>query len=115
MNPSTKVQISDLVGPALDWAVAKCEGESLAPQCWHLYGYSSSWEKTGRLIERFEIDLKSIGDGVWQASNVFDDLAFRHFIGPTPIVAALRCVVAMRLGEEVEVPDELVKDTAITA
>jgi len=112
---TTKMQTSELSGAALDWAVAKCEGECLAPQCWHLYGYGSSWEKTGRLIERFEIDLKSIGEGVWQASNVFDDLAFRHFVGPTPIVAALRCYVAMRLGEEVEVPTALAIPTATTA
>jgi len=26
---------------------------------------------------------------------------------PTPLIAAMRCFVASRLGEEVEVPDEL--------
>lgn len=112
MNPSTNVQTSDLTGLALDLAVARCEGECLAPQNWHLHNYSSSWEKTGPLIERLEIDLKAIGDGQWQASNVFDDLAFRHFVGPTPLVAALRCYVAMRLGEAVDVPVVLAESMA---
>ena len=29
-------------------------------------------------------------------------------IGPTPLIAAMRCVVAVNLGDEVDVPDELV-------
>lgn len=29
--------------------------------------------------------------------------------GPTPLVAAMRCLVASRLGDEVEIPDELCK------
>jgi hypothetical protein len=28
-------------------------------------------------------------------------------VGPTPLVAAMRCYVASKLGDEVEVPDEL--------
>jgi hypothetical protein len=28
--------------------------------------------------------------------------------GPTPLVAAMRCYVASQLGDEVDVPDELV-------
>lgn len=27
--------------------------------------------------------------------------------GPTPLIAAMRCFVASKLGDEVEVPDEL--------
>ena len=29
-------------------------------------------------------------------------------IGPTPLVATMRCYVASKLGDEVDVPDELV-------
>ena len=29
-------------------------------------------------------------------------------IGPTPLIAAMRCFAASRLGDEVDVPDELV-------
>ena len=31
------------------------------------------------------------------------------FSGPTPLVAAMRCYVASKLGDEVEVPDELLE------
>ena len=30
-----------------------------------------------------------------------------HGRGPTPLIAAMRCYVASKLGDEVEVPDEL--------
>ena len=29
--------------------------------------------------------------------------------GPTPLIAAMRCIVASRLGDEVEIPEELCK------
>jgi hypothetical protein len=30
--------------------------------------------------------------------------------GPTPLIAAMRCYVASKMGDEVDVPDELVKE-----
>jgi hypothetical protein len=30
--------------------------------------------------------------------------------GPTPLVAAMRCYVASKLGDTVEIPDDLVKE-----
>ena len=33
-----------------------------------------------------------------------------HFFGPTPLIAAMRCYVASKLGEEVDVPEELCGD-----
>lgn len=30
-------------------------------------------------------------------------------IGPTPLIAAMRCFVASRLGDEIEIPEELLK------
>jgi hypothetical protein len=32
-----------------------------------------------------------------------------HYYGPTPLIAAIRCYVVSKLGDEVEVPDELVE------
>lgn len=31
----------------------------------------------------------------------------RVYFGPTPLIAAMRCYVASKLGDEVEVPEEL--------
>ena len=41
----------------------------------------------------------------WGLSYHVDENAM---LGPTPLIAAMRCFVASRLGDEVEVPEELV-------
>jgi hypothetical protein len=34
-------------------------------------------------------------------------VSIAHEYGPTPLIAAMRCYVASRLGDEVDVPEEL--------
>ena len=99
-----KIKTSDLNGAALNWAAAKCEDTLLDST---LYAYSTDWAWGGPIIEKYEIDLKLVAEGEWQASNVFDDMAFHRYFGPTPLIAAMRCYVASRLGDEVEVPKEV--------
>ena len=113
-----KVKTNELTDLALDWAVAKCEER---PHSYAVTGQppftavvftpSTDWAQGGPLIEKYEIDLKLVAEGEWQASNVFDDIAFHRYFGPTPLVAAMRCYVASKLGDEVEVPDELTTQT----
>lgn len=103
-----KVKTSDLTGASLDWAVAKCEGGDMvnfkhqyAAKC---YQYSSDWAQGGPIIEREFIESHTYSendDGIvtWRANDFMD--------GPTPLIAAMRCFVALQLGDEVEVPDEL--------
>ena len=71
---------------------------------------STDWAQGGPIIESNEIDLKVVEEGVWQASNFFNDLAIHHFLGDSPLEAAMRCHVAHKLGEEVEIPKELYED-----
>lgn len=71
---------------------------------------STDWAQGGPLIQMYEIDLKVVAEGVWQASNFFNDLAIHRFLGDSPLVAAMRCYVAHKLGEEVEIPKELYED-----
>lgn len=125
-----KMQTSELTGSALDWAVAKCEGLRLHkdallggvmkddwwasgyytdPNQWIRLGrlrYSTSWAQGGPIIEREHISTEwsSLRD-CWTAQYL-RNAAF-SFTGPTPLIAAMRYFVASRLGEEVEVPDEL--------
>ena len=116
------MKTSELTGAALDWAVAKCEGytswcaetEKMLPprkECGYVdfyeLRYSTDWAQGGPLIQMYEIDLKSVEEGVWQASNIFDDMEWHHFLGYSPLVAAMRCFVASKLGDEVDVPEEL--------
>lgn len=122
------MKTSELTGPALDWAVMKCEGlfyrndEKYGPMyfrqmvkgstAWDSLPlpYSTDWEQGGPIIEREHIAVRSYGDFPatrWQA----DKWAFRFVdptaYGPTPLVAAMRCFVASKLGDEVDVPEEL--------
>jgi len=47
------------------------------------------------------------GDDGWQADKYLHTEQVIGF-GHTPLVAAMRCFVASHLGDEVEIPDELV-------
>jgi hypothetical protein len=100
-----------LAGKALDWAVAKCEGleVSVAHEDWHWY--STDWAQGGAIIERE-------GMGVWmyqwneqgepEAGWYAEDKDGDHVrTGTTPLEAAMRCYVASKLGDKVELPPNL--------
>lgn len=110
-----KAKTTDLTGPALDWAVAKCEG-FLCDYAYNgaLASYSTDWSQGGPIIEREKIRIEPWTDGnrAWGAlqreyQGWANPMAF-FVLGPTPLVAAMRCYVASRLGDVVDVPDELV-------
>jgi len=98
-----KIKISELNRAALNWAVGQADGCDLA----HVE-YSTKWEFGGPIIEREGIDLQYQGGetDVW-AADIFN--ADSMIYGDTPLVAAMRCYVASKLGDEVEVPDELLE------
>lgn len=127
MTSKIKIKTSELVGAALDWAVAKCEGLrvefnfqytndkkfngwwQLGPNCWQpLNSYSSDWSQAGPIIEREKIATE--WSSLWQSWLARD---LRHagfaFTGYTPLIAAMCCYVASKLGDEVEVPEELMQ------
>lgn len=109
-----KIKTSELTGAALDWAVGAAEGDK--DRAWLLYclkkgAYSPStdWAQGGPIIEREGATLLRYatgrpGDWSWFATTGRNDA---QQVGPTPLIAAMRCFVAMRLGDEVEIPEEL--------
>jgi hypothetical protein len=124
------IQTIELSGSALDWAVAKCEGwdgfdihsngafeleRSDTGDCLWLKCFepSTDWAQGGPIIERikgflFKHWLEYSRDCQCQAEihNYDGDcIAF----GPTPLIAAMRCYVASKLGDTVEVPSELLE------
>lgn len=117
-----KIKTQDLIGEALDWAVAKAEGnvrlqydnrEGLIIQNilgWFPYRPSLSWQQGGPIIEREEIFLAKSILGGWTGSIMTHDERVRCTMheGPTPLIAAMRCYVASKLGEELDIPEELV-------
>jgi hypothetical protein len=109
------MRTSELKGAALDWAVAKCEDPSWETnefqlyREWHLENWkpSTDWSQGGPIIEREKIRLDTTWnceDGYWSARI---DSVGGWWQGDTPLIAAMRCFVASKLGDDVEVPDEL--------
>ncbi len=118
------MKTSELTGAALDWAVAKCEpddtvriyfdedtGEKLCHDDWDVPEFSPStdWSQGGPIIERECIDLQYQGGetDVW-AADMFN--ADSMVYGDTPLIAAMRCYVASKLGVEIELPEEKAND-----
>jgi Protein of unknown function (DUF2591) len=103
------MKTSVLQGAALDWAVAKCEDKQGKGLDWVPPNYSTDWSQGGPIVERERIAL--CPGYLWEASKDFDaiggdtDTAVEH--GLTPLIAAMRCYVTSKLGDEVEIPEEL--------
>lgn len=127
-----QVKVNKLSGAVLDWAVAKCEG---ATDEWHTdnpffwcgvpcvrenghdvnYTPSTNCTQSWPIIER---EMREHGFDLWSGAHVptgqFAATYCRgapdsYVYGPTPLIAAMRCYVASKLGDVVEVPDELIK------
>ena len=73
------------------------------------YEPSTNWAQGGPIIERERITL----DGTailnqWMAVFHVPDEEPWEMRGPTPLIAAMRCYVASKLSNDIEVPKELI-------
>lgn len=104
-----KIKTSELTGAALDRTVAQCTGRLYGkPGTIYEFQPHRLWAHGGPIIEQEKIDTKW-DRVVWLANSRWvQDEERVYMYGPTPLIAAMRCYVASRLGDEVEVPDELV-------
>ena len=130
------MKTSELTHDALVAAVAMCEGytdlhkiEGRMPhepqfamwpprreygvmELWEI-GSDCDWGWFGPIIQREKISIEYMagagdaGADVWVATRI-EHPAFSEEQGPTALVAAMRCYVASKLGDEVEIPDGLV-------
>lgn len=128
-----KVKVSELSGPALDWAVATAldykpilESESTGPDFWMCQvpwgGYaeiggegfspSSDWSQGGPIIENHNLEIIFNKEGawasvkMWSGDHYMDDDEF-YPSGETILIAACRGIVTAKIGEEIEIPEEL--------
>ncbi len=104
------MKTSELTGAALDWAVAKCEGTLHDDGSVSDYFQPSvDWEQGGAIIEEKCINIvHHVSGKFWQAALEKWMLDDGHpSIGKTPLIAAMRCYVESELGDDVEVPEEL--------
>lgn len=109
-----RIKTAELQGKALDWAVAKCEGmppnyfdaddQAFTDDEGMLFCPSTNWSQGGPIIERESLAIEP-----WASMNRWTARSqkFAAGVGPTPLIAAMRCYVASKLGDEVEVPNEL--------
>ena len=114
-----KIKTSELTGAALDWAVAKCAGvdpETLNTKTgvvyslrYGVYTPSTNWAQGGPIIEREGVTLTQYDDYPnWSATLYATDYnEHTHVTAPTPLIAAMRCYVASKLGDDVNIPEEL--------
>lgn len=132
---TNRLKTSELTGAALDWAVAKADGK--APKIdrtsfrgtfidriylgWSYeyhssgsiveYSPSTDWAQGGPIIEREGITTicwnknpDQWGARRWLELNGPWSV---HVYAPTPLIAAMRCYVASKLGDEIDIPEEL--------
>ena len=107
------MKTNKLTGTALDWAVAKCEerggqaylrdGKWYEPLCEEFLCYSTDWAQGGPIIEREKIGVGHDQQLGW----IGIDTNAHYQTGDTPLIAAMRCYVASKLGKTVEVPKNL--------
>jgi hypothetical protein len=119
------MKTSELTRHALNWAVAKCEGVGVwyddLPQVLRKtqgnegeYAPSDDWAQGGLIIEREKIGIqRCIRACEYHGWLALKDYSFEASVpeettwGDTPLEAAMRCYVASKLGDEVEIPTEL--------
>jgi len=113
------IKVSEATNLQINWLVAKCKGIKLTNGFYNrllvdgrmsmgqsslaAYNPTTDWAQGGPILEREGITLSDASDTMWSAGYKG---TLNHF-GPTPLIAAMRCMVSSKLGKEVEVPDVL--------
>ena len=119
------MKVSELKGSQLDYWVAKAEGYALelylsgyrmrnsenevagfiGPALLWNYAPSRDWSQGGPIIEREQFAIIPVMGGTWCAERNVptggDDYEVSVSHGGTPLIAAMRCYVTSRFGEEV--------------
>lgn len=113
------VEVANAEGVVLDWMVAQCveadDGMRTAlgiftTRTGKFKHPSTKWAEGGPIMEREISDLNKDG-GRWQAvvygptGDFIPGKVGHCAFGPTALIAAMRCYVASKLGDEVDVPD----------
>ena len=96
------MKTNELKGAALDWAVWAAQyGKDFHGFKSDRDRYSTDWAQGGPIMERERIAT------AWHITRW---VAWRGVVehpGPTPLIAAMRCYVAAKLGDDIEIPEEL--------
>ena len=131
-----KIKVSEAEGVVLDNLVALALGWKVYPSdsiergaYWHTdadkapfgprmlrekFSPSTKWNQGGPIIEREGITVGphqgTLAKFVaWRNAGVGAHRNEFSNYGPSPLITAMRCFVASKLGDEVEIPEELLK------
>jgi hypothetical protein len=109
----TQVNTADLTGAVLDWAVTKCEGKAVSllggDVVWReVLAYSTKWAYGGPIIEREQISIVPSICGDFWAARKYTEHVVLSFDGATPLIAAMRCYVASKAGNTIDIPETLI-------
>ena len=123
------IKTSELISPVLDWAVAKALNlnliknpfrfshgsesgwwidkgiafQKIGPRGFHP---STNWSQGGPIIEQEKIEFSwEDKQTICTARVEISPQGMACAEGSTPLIAAMRCLVASKLGEEIEVPE----------
>ena len=119
-----KIKTSELIDASLDWAVWTAAGGAAAypktasgPAFLKLWKGntakyvhpSTDWAQGGPIIERERISIRQWTNvPIVHAYMPHDDAPWASD-GTSPLIAAMRCFVTSKLGDEVDIPEELLK------
>lgn len=123
---SIKKKVSELIGSQLDYAVAMACSEEYRPNTeyngigmeFEAHAFSTDWSQGGPIIERENISLDApyLSTKSWFAYKMevgAEGLPCWGNIGPTPLIAAMRCFVESKLDDEIEIPDHVIDNMNI--
>ena len=130
-----KTKVFNAKGAALDWLVATADGRRMGfnlggglevrgrtesgkelPEQWDMWmpwHPSTDWSQGGPIIEREGINVSIQNDtpgftysgkARWWAQM---DCRVHTAYGPTPLIAAMRCLCCAKLGDEIDIPEGL--------
>ena len=95
--------------PPFRWVVDGMPPDVFAKGRWHKYSPSRDWSDAGPLVERYNVAVWPIAESghyeaearYWDANGGLGGDTARHFVGlgPTPMVAICRAVVAIKAGD----------------
>ncbi|ENA9695604.1 DUF2591 family protein [Salmonella enterica subsp. enterica] len=111
------MKICELTGSALDYAVDRAvngtkysEQMSVIRTSGDSFRPSSSWRVCGPLLERYRIDLITDpeSDTWWADKANSTEIGYLHGSGSSPLIATCRAIASI-IGDEIGIPDEILK------
>ncbi len=118
------IKTSEATPSQINYLVAKIEGVkftlaqvyglwSVMTDNYKFYEPATDWSHGGPIIEREHIAVRFEPECHWlfappEATWLANYNGVGEWHGPTPLIAAMRCYVASKLGDTVDVPEELI-------